>query len=240
MPSSRAALNAARFSRHLMPELTLEDYILNLQSPNADVRRNAAWTLGRSRDFRIIEPLIAAINDPDDSVRVRVAEALGNLRYERTVAPLMDRLAAEQNDEIRAQIISSLGRQGDFTAFEAILAALKDTSPLIRGAAAEALSAFFDQRAIDALVSALLHDSDENTRFLYAKSLRTLGSEMTTQALTAALTPDLDVERKLQLIELMGQIADKNAAEALCPLLNDEDEAVRETAKWALRQLGVG
>jgi HEAT repeat protein len=225
-----------------MTELTLEDYIVNLNSPAADVRRNAAWILGRSRDIRIIEPLIAALNDPDTTVRVRVAESLGNLRDERTIPPLIAAAQQEADDEVRAQLIASLGRQGDSQIIDHLLTALQDDSVLVRGAAAEALVAIPDQRAIPALIQVLLEENDSNTRYHASRALGNIGGQATTEALIAALTQNIEPQpdRKIALIEILGQLRDRRTVDALRNLLNDPDEGVVETAKWALRQAGAG
>lgn len=223
-----------------MSELTLDDYILNLRSPDPDVRRNAAWMLGRSRDYRKIEPLVAALQDGDASVRLRVAEALGNQREGTIVEPLITALQTEFEAEVRARIALSLGLQGNIQASDALASALRDSSPVVRSAAAEALGMLTDPRSVEPLVTALLHDEDEDTRYYARRALVQIRDETVTMALIAALQADTSSERKVQIIEILGGIRAAGAVETLKAFSNDPDETVAETAKWALRQLDVG
>lgn len=223
-----------------MTQLILEDYIALLKSPVADERRNAAWVLGRSRDIRIIKPLIASLTDTDSNVRLRVAESLGNLRDESIIVPLLTALEHETEAEVRASLIASLGRQNSPLVLINLITALQDASPVVRSAAAEALSLIPDEQAAAPLVKVLLHDDDVNTRYHVARTLSQIGGANTVQALSEALPVAESPERKIQIAEILGQLRDPQAIDALQTLLNDPDEGVVETATWALRQAGAG
>jgi HEAT repeat protein len=222
-------------------EPILDDYIAHLTHPDADVRRNAAWTLGRSRDLRVIAPLIAALHDADASVRVRVAEALGNLRDDTILQPVLAALATETDEDTRAKLVTALSRQGDMRVLETLRQALNDPSGVVRSAAAEGLGELPDQSSIAPLIDTMLKDDDSNTRFSAYKALGRIGGWGTIDALGAALNSsdgaDLYPEQRIQIAEIFGMLRDPHAEPFLQALLNDADEGVVETAKWALKQL---
>ncbi|MBC8099669.1 MAG: HEAT repeat domain-containing protein [Armatimonadetes bacterium] len=220
-----------------MVEPTIDDYIANLRSAKPDVRRNAAWTLGRSRDIRILLPLITALNDPDADVRVRVAEALGNLRDARAVEPLLAALSHESDEEVQTQLLRSLGRQGDVRALDALLDALHAPSAMIRGAAAEALHDIPDSRATPLLAHTLAHDIDESVRSAAYRALTRIGGTPATDTLVAMLMSDLPADARNKIAELLGVLGERSTEPVLRMLLDDPDEGVRDKAAWALRQM---
>lgn len=219
-------------------EPTLEVYIGWLKDADPDVRRNAAWTLGRQRDPRLVEPLINALHDDVADVRVRVVESLGNFKDERVVTALLDTLQSDADAEVRAYAAQSLARLPDAQAVEPLIAALDDDESLVRAAVAGALGAIHDPRAVGPLVSLLSGDADHDVRYYAAKSLSAIGGAVTVDALLAALKTATDTDVILRIVELLGQLVDSRAIEPLKALRDHHDEDIRETAQWALKQLG--
>jgi HEAT repeat protein len=218
-----------------MIELTIYDYLNHLQSDNPDVRRNAAWNLGRFRDFTVIDPLIAALKDEDTSVRVRVVESLGNLRDERVVEPLIETLS-DTDADVRARAASALGNQRDLRAVDTLLTHITDPTDSVRMAVVEALGLLPDVRSVVPLVNVMLNDFDENTRYSASRGLIQIGGAAVVDTLLESLTI-AGVGGKLYIAEILGQLYDRRAIEPLRELLTDEDQAVQETARWALKQL---
>jgi len=66
----------------------------------------------REKDGRILETLIAGLEDPDKAVRQRVAAKLGDLRERRAAGPLIERLDAEEDDDVRLEILVALEIMG--------------------------------------------------------------------------------------------------------------------------------
>ncbi|MBU1626435.1 HEAT repeat domain-containing protein [bacterium] len=59
-----------------MGDLTFQDSIAALKHPDHSVRCKSALALGKSKDNRAVEPLIAAMMDTNEFVRMDVACAL--------------------------------------------------------------------------------------------------------------------------------------------------------------------
>jgi HEAT repeat protein len=222
-----------------MTEPTLEDFITLLRDPDPDVRRNAAWSLGRFRDPRITAPLIDALQDDNSGVRLRVAEALGNLRDEEAVIPLIAALS-DDDPRVRAEIVTSLGRQGDYRAVDALVALLRDGESVVRAAAAQVFSLLPDRRAVGPLVTVLLDDEDDSVRYYAARSLGQIGGAETVTALLAALQGEPSAISQIRIAEILAMLGDRRAVEPLRALAQNDDEEVSTAARWALGQLGEG
>ena len=217
---------------------TLEDFIAWLGDPDPDVRRNAAWTLGRQRDTRIIDPLIAALDDEDATVRVRAAESLGVIKDPRIVEPLLETLTDEE-PQARAKAIGSLGRQGDLRAIPAALDLLHDSDPVVRSSAAQVFMLLPEKDGIVGLVRTLLDDDDYEVRYYSAKSLEQIGGAATVDALLEAMQGEVSEGGKMYIAEILASLYDKRAIDPLRAWVDDEDHGVRETVKWALGRLGA-
>jgi len=221
-----------------MTEPTIDDYIAWLGNPDPDVRRNAAWILGRHRDIRIIDPLIASLDDPELDVRIRVAEALGNVRDPQIVDALCDALANENEGRVRELMIVALGFQGDHAALPALVTALHDDEESVRIAAAQALGQIPDASSIEALVNTLINDKGD-VPFHAAKSLANIGGKSTVDALLNVLAGQPDTVTKIHAAEILGNLYDQRAVQPLKALAEDEDEDVNAAAKWALSRLNA-
>ena len=221
-----------------MPEPGLEDHIANLHAGDPRVRRNAAWTLGRTRDPRIVAPLIAALDDDDVDVRLRAAEALGNLPDEQAVQPLAGVLAGDPDERVRAQAALSLGRQGDERGVAPLIAALTEAAASVRVAVAEALGTLPDPRVIPGLVRAMLDDADDNVRHFAARSLGYVGGSSVGDALLPVLDGDAPAATKIRVLEVLVNLYERRAIDAAARLVDDADPDLSATAQWALRRLG--
>ena len=62
----------------------------------------------REKDKRILSALLESLDDQDTGVRARVARSLGYIGDETTTEPLLERLAVEEDDTIRSQVLGAL------------------------------------------------------------------------------------------------------------------------------------
>jgi HEAT repeat protein len=81
--------------------------------------------LGKIKDPRAVEPLIAALRDRNHKVRVITVAVLGEIKDPRAVEHLIAALK-DLNSEIRLKAIEALGKTKEPSAVELLIGALKD------------------------------------------------------------------------------------------------------------------
>jgi len=102
------------------------------------VPERARWALSKARDGKLVEPLLASLNDSDWRVRAYAAWALGYSGDARATAPLVDMLR-DDRWRIRAMAADALANLGDPAAEEAMLSAIDDDAWQVRTAVARYL-----------------------------------------------------------------------------------------------------
>ena len=122
-------------ANRVVPELIV---VLQDQRKDPEVRKNAAEALGKIKDPRVVEPLIAALKDENSGVRRIAAWALGVIQDPRAVEPLITALKDEYS-EVRWHAAWSLGEIQDPRAVEPLIEALKDEDSGVRLSAAWSL-----------------------------------------------------------------------------------------------------
>jgi HEAT repeat protein len=115
-----------------------------LTDADAEVRWQAAWTLGRIGPAarEAVPALKDALKDPEDKVREHAAEALGDIGPEaRNAVPALIQTLNDSNAGVRRDAVRSLGQIGPAAkeALPAINRLLKDDSPRVREAAGTAV-----------------------------------------------------------------------------------------------------
>jgi hypothetical protein len=104
-----------------------EPLIAVLKDINSDVRRKAAWELGKTKDLNSVETLItAALHDKDYFVRNSAALALGEIGA-TAIEPLMA-ILNDKDTDVRKNAALALGKIGAPAINTLIIAVLKDKS----------------------------------------------------------------------------------------------------------------
>ena len=116
------------------------------------VRAHAAGVLGKVRDGRATQPLIAALADKNEDVRRKAARALGQLGDKRALNPLVERLG-DGSWMVRSHAATAVGRLGDGKARGPLLKALDDEYPFVQAAAADGLGYLGDKSVVGDLAS---------------------------------------------------------------------------------------
>ena len=120
-----------------------------------DVRKVVIRTLGKIKDERVLEPLVAQLRS--DEFKEDATEALvdlGKPAIERLVAALKDK-----DESIRKQAVIVLGRIQDTDAIDPLIEMLKDSDWFTRLAAAAALEKIGDDRGREA-IKPMMKDPD--------------------------------------------------------------------------------
>lgn len=223
-----------------MHEPTIDDLIFRLKHDDADVRSNAAWLLGRKREFGVLPALTEAITDPDAGVRVRVAEALGGQKGLGDAATPLMHLLADTDADVRAQAARALGALRDPRAGDALVSALSDPDATVRAQAAEALGPLANPDHVAPLLERFLQDDDETTRFAAEQSLKQIGTDAAPSLIGLLATYQGHPGVLMRLIEVLAALGDPRAAEPVATLRDHSDEGVRATADWAYGLLMKG
>ena len=120
--------------------LAVEPLSAALKDERFSVRQAAAEALGKIKDPRAVEPLIAA--HQNWWVGAAAACALGEIKDPRAVEPLIAALK-DEDVNVRWPAARALGEIKDPRAVEPLIAALKDEELHVRWAAAEALVSLY-------------------------------------------------------------------------------------------------
>jgi beta-lactamase regulating signal transducer with metallopeptidase domain len=118
------------------------------------VRERAAWALSQTRGTRLIEPLLAALDDKDWRIRAYAAWSLGLARDPRAVPPLIAQMG-HPVWRMRAMAAHALADMADERARVVMTAALGDEAWQVRVSGAHYLSHFGDADARTRLRAAL-------------------------------------------------------------------------------------
>ncbi|MGD0858729.1 MAG: HEAT repeat domain-containing protein [Terracidiphilus sp.] len=219
-----------------------------LKDADPEVRWHAAEALGRSKDPRAVDPLIAALKDTGDTpLRGIAAKALGETKDPRAVEPLIEALRSSESvvcweafralgeikdpravepmlgilkDPYRYAAFSVTVLEGFGTqAVEPVIAALKDPSSRVRQTAVLLLGKFEDPRSVEPL-NAALQDPDRLVRIGATEALGKIKDPSAVVPLVAALK-DKDLSVRFGAAKALGQIKDARAVDPLIAALND-------------------
>ena len=89
-----------RVEAQTVPAATITALVETLKDSDADVRKQAAWALGRIRSEQAVDGLIAAMRDSDQEVRKQAIWALGRLESPKAVDALTAALK-DSNTEVQ-------------------------------------------------------------------------------------------------------------------------------------------
>ncbi|PSB41539.1 signal transduction protein, partial [filamentous cyanobacterium Phorm 6] len=228
-------------------EAAISFLLMRLEDENEDVRREAAFALGKlgNASETVINALLVRLEDGDNSVRHQAARALGKFgnASESIISALLLRLEDGDNS-VRCQAAEALGNFGNASEsiISALLLRLEDGDNSVRCQAAEALGNL--KNASEIVINALLlrlEDGDNSVRREAAKALGNLknASEIVINALLLRLKDGNHSVRAGAAFDL-GRLG--NASEivinAMLLCLEDGSEDVRLFTAQSLAWLG--
>ena len=210
----------------------VEAMISALSDEDAEIREQAAYSLGQFEDPRAIEPLANALqNDTEPGVREQAAWSLGMIE-DAAAVPALSQALSDAEADVREQAAWALGMIEDESAVDALTQVLSDPDEDVREQAVWALGMIESEAAAAPLMIAL-GDSNAQIRSQAAWSLGMIEEASAVDALAGALQ-DTDPEVREQAAWALGMIEDAGAVSALGTALGDSESAVREQAAWSL------
>jgi HEAT repeat protein len=211
-----------------------------------DVRALAARALGRvgSAAQSALPKLEAALKDKEVPVRVNAALALWQAGGRTDGLPVLKEALADKRPHIREQACAALGALGEKAApaAPALFLVLADKDARVRSACAEALGKLPPGKAVRDKLTAALADKDDLVRLSVAGALwgQSGGAERGKLVeLAAGALESKSAPVRKRAAEVLGRFgpAAKEAVPALLLVLRDRQNAVREAAAAALRQI---
>ncbi|MBX8574010.1 HEAT repeat domain-containing protein [Pseudomonas cichorii] len=176
-----------------------------------------------------------ALNDPAAAIRREAVGILGWLKHTEALADLTQRLATDDDIEVRRMAAGAVGFAGTPAVIEALTTALNDPQWQVREEAATTLGKVGDESAGSALLLAL-DDAYWQVRLRAVRSLGRLKYSPARGAVESLLSHSISNLRKESALAL-GEFGDPQALPALRLAEHDGDPEVRKAVRIALSQL---
>ncbi len=241
----------------MMVEIAESDFEVNfdevfqrvLEDPDAAVRLAAVEGLWENEDVRLVPVLVnMLLKDPASEVRAAAASSLGRFMLSGELGKIRPRphqqafqalLAACTNEkedlEVRRRALESLAYSGESIVAELIRAAYRHPDERMRVSAIFAMGRSADD-CWAAEVMRELHSPSPQMRYEAARACGELELSDAVPALVE-LVEDVDSEVQEAAIWALGQIGGDEARRALENCRRSDNEALRDAAREALREL---
>lgn len=149
----------------------------------------------------------------------------------------MKRLHGDEDTEVRRKAVLDLRGVPSETAVPLLLKAMEDSSWRVRKTASELLEEGYPlEHYVEGLVRLLFLDDNAGARNSSIETLVKLGKKVTSFLMVAFETPNRDVRKFI--IDIIGEVKDRNALPLLLKALKDDDDNVRASAVEHLGEMG--
>ncbi len=214
----------------------VEPLIRALHHKDRRVRYHAAWALKQIGN-PAAAALAKALADEDVKARYPAAYALDGARG-ASLLPAWLAAARDADPRVRYYAVRALGHfKDDARAKAAVRRALKDASPLVRGAAAGAAARMGDAGGIEGLAALMTPGVDADTRFKAAFALWKLRDPRAAPALARGMN-DPDPRVRHHCAWALGDLKAVSAVPALVDALqNSSDNTLKYYAANSLKQI---
>ena len=174
----------------------------------------------------------------DHAVTVGLAKEVEALDLENNLATLSALLEGMERDvDIDVQLAPLMALQS-LSFEELVRILLYHEDPDMRRAAAIALTALKDLRAVDPFLQVLFEDEEARVRVEVARGLAYIGKEGAEEQLVQAAASDEDASVREAAVRALGALKTEWTARELVPILgSDPAWQVREASGWALGEI---
>lgn len=206
-----------------------------LEDTDPAVRRNALIYLGAERkkeNFGVLSKMLA---DPEAEVRRAAVNALAISGDSRAASTLIEKFKAEDNVNVRVNIVSALGEMKSKGAIEMMKKLLKDPYPAFRNEAVRALGKINSPETYPR-IAAMLRDESEGVRVMAAETVARLKIAAAVPDLQKNLENPVGVVRR-SAADALGAVGDISVKESLEKMLKDTDQSVVKAAESALEKI---
>lgn len=238
----------------------VDPLILYLMDADFNMRKIAAFSLGKIGDKKATDNLIYCLSDIVLIVRRATVVSLGEIGDPKAVDSLINCLN-DYDDEMRELTVYALGAIKDKRAINPLKPFLSNSNRKMRSIAQKALSnigyspisepdkiifniaaedwlnvAKFGKPAVEPLL-ALIADVDDDIRLPVVDALGEIKDTRATEPILERLRYDkMDIVR-LSAVKALGNIGDQRATEQLTKCLWDKEEQIRKAAVESIFQL---
>lgn len=203
-----------------------------LRSPDREIKTAVVRTLIKLDGARAVQAVAPLIEDPDPKIRLHVIKSIGSL-HEGVNSGIISPRLQDADPDIRRAAIALLARVGDQNCVDDLRAVEHDPDPELAEAARTALTAI-GERAVGPYIDNLTH-KDVGARLAALDTLIKQG-KAAVLPLIAMLEHRSSLVRGL-VAEILGEIADPRALDALTQAVADRDRHVRLAAIAAIGKL---
>jgi len=204
---------------------------------------NTLYALSRMRSKKVIDVLLFNLINSKDYWRqymaVLVLEEIGE-EADKAIEPLVNILNTIEDNKIRGEAASALGKVGGEKVIELLINTLKiDKDSKVRQSAAFGLGKIGSEKAIKPLSNAFIYNRDIYVQRAAILALAWIGSKESIKLLSKALTTNIDQYIRRSAAEGLGSVGGKKAVDLLINTLAlDKNNDVRAEAANALRIIG--
>jgi len=202
---------------------------------DATVRSAALRALEKRGDARATTCLVATLGD--ERLGSAAAEALARYPSPELTKQLGQIAAGDKKAKRRADAVYALGRLHDASAFQPLLATMRDKDAEVRARACLAVAAYNDQKAVEPLLVNLNTDKDWRGRLAAAQALGLVRDERSVKPLCERLEDDRAEVRGAAACSLAA-IGDVRAMDPLrAGVAKEKNDAARAAMTAALEKI---
>ncbi len=203
--------------------------LLNELKKDGKYKNDVFYALGRQKDIRAVEPLIAILQGKDQEDAKEAFSALCAIGDPSVIPALISALKNSDPYSSGCVPVYALGRMGK-VAFKPLIAALDSPTPMIRCGAVEALSVMQDPAAIAPIISLLKREKDYSRQMWMVDELWKFGNP----AMRPMVGLLADQNYRCLVMESFYYIRNRDAVVPLISALKTKDVGVRDNAAHAL------
>jgi len=210
-----------------------------VQSPIPPVRMEGLRALEKVGDASAVGILAARAASAGGGEQALAREVLSKLAAPDVDRAVIERLAAEKDDQVRAELIRAVGSRRVSGAKPVLMEAVKSGSPAVRARAAGALKDIASPVDIPELLNLLLEMEDETGReemraTVAAVAMKIPRPAVRANGVKARLAAETDARNRSDLLSVLGKIGEDGSLTLLRGALSDGDPSVVDAAVRAL------